>query len=151
MSDGMFKQISRRIQQLLDDGYDVINAENLVDFVDTSDVSPEDAIRALTRIVISNALCQKGLRSVDRGAGYYVDYKKTDNPAFLRKMLENSEGDAEVKQKMAALLRAIHEQNLKRIPNYSQRAWVFDENGKPQIINEPSRDEIVEMLRREAV
>lgn len=97
MTDGYYSKLSQRIKEISDQNILVISVRTLADYIDISEMDPGEKDRRLKQAMASVALYQNGFRSVERGSGYFLDYRNCDNPIYLQKLCENADIDAKTK------------------------------------------------------
>lgn len=149
-NEGIYSQYSKRINEIRDNNILVIDVTSLADYVDFSEMSREELERRCKRAAASVALYQNGYRSVVRGEGLFLDYKNSQNPIFLQRLVDNAKIDAEETEKVLRGLQMIMKQNAENLPDYTQIAFQFDPDGKSKIIDELSLSQVIEMLKAEA-
>lgn len=144
ITDGLYAQMSRRINELQMSGVDVIKRETLSNYLDLSELDREDLERKCADAIAAVALYQAGFRSVVRGSGLFVDYAQTNKPEFLKRICNNAHLDARIKEQIAkGLLRIL----IDTCGDESQLA--FDMEGN--VYEEATRDELISMLEELAV
>ena len=128
----------------------IIAANNIARRLDLSDVSREEleqmAADAITRV----ALYQNDYRSVIKGEGFFANIDDCKNPVFFQNLLENAEDETIKKAVVEGQLSGYMKGLIKKLPDYEQYSFQFDSNGHSKIISELTKDQILEMLQKEA-
>lgn len=150
MADGIYSKLSQRIKEISAQKILVINVKSLADCIDISEMDEAEKDRRLKQAMASVALYQNGFRSVERGSGYFLDYRNCDNPIYLQKLCENADIDAKTKGTVLRALEQIKQNNIDGLPEYAQFVFDFDEDGNSQYIEEITREQLIEMLRKDA-
>lgn len=150
MADGIYSKLSQRIKEISDQDILVINVRTLAEYIDISEMDPAEKDRRLKQAMASVALYQNGFRSVERGSGYFLDYKNCDNPIYLQKLCDNANVDAKTKSIVLRALEQLKQKNIDGLPEYAQFVFDFDDDGNSQYIEEITRDQLIEMLRKDA-
>lgn len=148
--DGIYSKLSKKIKKISDNNILVIQVEKLTQGIDVSDIPRDELERRYLRAAGSVALYQNGFRSVERGSGYFLDYQNTDNPVYLQKLTENAGLDAKQKSLVYKVLQSIKEKKIKEMPDYAQIAFDFDDKGNSRLIEELTREQVMEMLMKDA-
>ena len=150
MTDGYYKKLTEKIKELSGKGALVINARTLAETIDLSKMDPEEKDRRLAQAMASVALYQNNFRSVERGSGYFLDYRNCDNPIYLQKLCENANLDVKTRAMVAKALERIKKENIYSLPDYAQFVFNFDDDGNSPYIEEITSSELIEMLRKDA-
>ncbi|MBR3244087.1 MAG: hypothetical protein IKF90_15550 [Parasporobacterium sp.] len=150
MTDGYYSKLSQRIKEISDQNILVISVKTLADYIDISEMDPDEKDRRLKQAMASVALYQNGFRSVERGSGYFLDYRNCDNPIYLQKLCENADIDAKTKGVVLKALEEIKQKNIDTLPEYAQFVFDFDDDGNSSYIEEITKDQLIEMLKKDA-
>lgn len=146
---GLFPAINAVIHEMEEEGKLAVDKEQiekrLRNSVDVGSADREWLEHAVLDLMMGIALSQMGYRSVVRHERLYVNIKRWSNASVVNKLKENNEKDL---QALAKVRVEIEEKGLKS-DMYDDQLFIGDDyEDTGEFSRNPSREELVSLLRR---
>lgn len=148
---GLYSTISKRLKKLIKQNRLVVSKEELTKGIDLSDVPREELEQRYINMTLCCVLYTNDYRSPVRGSGLYVAFKETDNQVYLHEMTKNSIYDTQQKVAIAEALKVLRDKSIAECPECAQMVFDVDENGRLVYKDGLTKEDIIEMLRKEAL
>lgn len=142
---GFYSQLNSIIRQMMLDGKALIDCDDVAGRIDLSEVPRDELERTCRYAMTSTMLYQNNFRSFVKGKGLFVNYQMAKDPAVLLKLCENESKSISEKQVIQKMLEDAERNALAE--NGGQMQLMIDENGKPIIFEELSKQELWDLLK----